>query len=263
MKAKAAAPASASAEAPLSPQSMQRALNICRFHRQHERYHSGEGLRIATQLRKNSNALKILADRWSQTQVISPDKDYVDPLYQAVGCEDLNDPAGITATGILFMEGESEPREINLIRAELEELTNYYQRTGDWLLDKMDAGWARESVLLHPEFVDIAYHRHAALINTTLSAQTYQTVARILKAAHQTLCSLSFQPNHVRAGLPQATGMVRLIAWLMDDASALLGQRAAQSGLVDGHWTRVIEGLARRVNGAPPGASASARPTGE
>ncbi|MEX0730567.1 MAG: hypothetical protein WED00_09380 [Aquisalimonadaceae bacterium] len=237
-------------------------LNICRFHRQHERFHTTESMQVAVELRRHSNALKLLADRWLATAAENEGggkQDYADPLFQAAGCYDLNDMAGITTTGILFMEGESEPREIRMMQARFKELAEYYRGTGKWLDEKMDAGWERESVLLNVEFADISYQRHFALINTTMTGHAYNTAGRIIGAAHQNLSSVEFLPKKIRKDLRGTAQLMRTTAWLIDEAAAILAKRAAENGLVDRYWTDVIAGLEKRVG---TGAAAAA-PTEE
>lgn len=61
-----------------------------------------------------------------------------DPAFAAAGCEDLNGAAVVAMTGILFMEGESEPPEITAMKVELAGLAATLSRTSGWLMAKMD-----------------------------------------------------------------------------------------------------------------------------
>lgn len=238
-------------------------LNICRFHRQHERFHTTESMQVAVELRRHSNALKVLGDRWLATAAEGDGKQEYggDSLFKAAGCYDLNDMAGITTTGILFMEGESEPREIKMMQNRLKELAEYYRSAGTWLAEKMDAGWERESVLLNVDFTDISYQRHFALINTTMTGQAYETAGRILRAANQNLSSVEFLPGKIRKNLRGTGQLMRTTAWLIDEAAAILAKRAAENGLVDRYWTDVIAGLEKRVGSE--GVSAASKPAEE
>lgn len=227
---------------------LQAMLNICRYHRQHERYHTTESMNLAVELRRHSNALKLLADKWLGADLTSAQRDYSDPALMAAGCDDLNDLSGISTTGVFFVEGESEPRELRTMKERVASLSAYFRRTGKWLAEKMEAGWERESILLCPEFADIAYPRHVALINTTLTGQCYDTAGRILGAAHKALGSLDMAPNALRSDLSGAAQVLRSTAWLMDEAAAILAKRAAENGLVDRHWSQTIEGLQSRLD---------------
>lgn len=232
----------------LGEERLQAMLNICRYHRQHERYHTTESMNIAVELRRHSNAIKLLADKWSAGATQSAAGDYSTPAMMAVGCDDLNDPAAITTTGVLFMEGESEPRELRIMKERLASLSAYFRRTGGWLAEKMEAGWEREAVLLCREYADIAYPRHVALINTTLTGQCYDTAGRIIGAAHQALASIELTPRALRDDRQGAAQVLRTAAWLMDEAAAALAKRAAENGLVDRAWTQTMAGLQQRID---------------
>jgi hypothetical protein len=64
-------------------------VDVARAHREHERFHSLFKLEEAvTWRRDDANALKLLADRWSD--ISRQQIRLADPAYGAVGCADLN-----------------------------------------------------------------------------------------------------------------------------------------------------------------------------
>lgn len=84
--------------------------NLARFHREHEQFYSQAPLRQADELQARSRALKSLAGRWSVTDV---GESAGNPF---AGAEDLNAPGLVAESGILFMEGEDEPVELQRLK---------------------------------------------------------------------------------------------------------------------------------------------------
>jgi hypothetical protein len=232
-------------------------LRIARYHREHERYYAIEGFEQAAALRRDASALRALADRWIATDAAGDASErYADPQLQAAGCEDLNDPAALATTGVLFMEGESEPAEIAALKRKLAGLRDRYGNAGRWLADKMDAAWRREAALLNRDHADIAYARHMALTRTTLAAAKMAVAGRLIGAAHAALAPQEHTPANVRSD-PRGTGRVlRTIAWMLDAAAALIAEQAADVGSSDPHWTEYIDGLTSRSTGTSRSAPA-------
>jgi hypothetical protein len=219
-------------------------LQLARSHRQHERYHSLSGLENAAALKRDANALKVLADHWLRSVDNARSAiDYQDPAFRAAGCEDLSDPTAVATTGILFMEGEGEPRELKQMKGKLWAISDSLGKVSRWLVEKMDAGWQREKQVLTPELAAAARPRFMALTRTTLAGAKFGVAARLMDAALHALNTLDFRPEALRKDLRGAAGMVRTASYLLDEAAALLAEQAAQLGLSDPDWTEYIEEL--------------------
>lgn len=227
---------------------------VARFHREHERFHSLHGLERAVELRQESNKLKILADRWFAAAAPGSDAsgngapagaafDASDPRFRAAGCADLNQRGAIAAIGVLFMEGESEPRELVDLRRRLRSYADEYVQSSAWLSEKMDAGWKREQALLSPDYAHLAGTRFAVLTRTTMSAATMSVVGRLLGAAAETIEAMDLRPEAVRVDLGGNAALLRSLSWIVDHAAALLARQGAELGLSDPDWTRYLEAL--------------------
>jgi hypothetical protein len=230
-------------ERPL-PDAIAGMLQVARYHRQHERYHSLSGLENAAALRRDANALKVLADTWLRAaEQPPPDVDYSDAAFRAAGCEDLSDPAAVATTGILFMEGEGEPRELTQLKGKLWAISDSMGRVSGWLAEKMEAGWEREMRLLTPELAESARPRFMALTRTTMSGVKFGVVARLMGAALEALNAVEFRPDAIRKDLRGSAMLVRTAGWLLDEAAAVLAEQAADLGRSDPDWTDYISGL--------------------
>lgn len=219
---------------------------VAKYHREHERFHSMAGLEQAAGLRRDANALKVLADRW-----LSPSSDgqsgqinVADARYSAAGCPDLNDTAAVATTGLLFMEGETEPAEITALKAKLHSLASGLQTTSKWLGEKMDAGWEREQVLLHPQLLEAAFPRFMVLTRTSLSAASFGVAARLIDSASRLLASQTFSPPAIRSDRSAMAKILLHSSWLLDRAAALLAEQAAELSLSDPDWTAYLAELA-------------------
>ncbi|MBB4984270.1 hypothetical protein [Streptomyces nymphaeiformis] len=110
--------------------------NLARFHREHEKYYAQAPLRQAGDLQARSRALKALADRWSVIGV----GEHASEIAFA-GTEDLNAPGLVAESGILFMEGEGEPAELQRLKREVGLLADDLEQTGVWLAEAMEQAW--------------------------------------------------------------------------------------------------------------------------
>jgi hypothetical protein len=239
-----------------SPDAIAGMLQVARFHREHERYHSLTGLENAAALRRDANALKVLADTWLRAaERPRPEIDYGDAAYRAAGCADLSDPTAVATTGILFMEGEGEPRELTQLKGKLWALTDTMARVSAWLAEKMEAGWEREMRLLTPELAETARPRFMALTRTTMSGSTFGVAARLMGAALEALNAVEFRPEAIRKDLRGSAMLVRTAGWLLDEAAALLAERAAELTRSDPDWTDYIDELERLAGPAPEAGS--------
>ena len=70
------------------------ALNLSRFHREHEKYYSAAPLEDALGLQRTSQALMALAERWSRAE--AGGRSAASPF---AGAEDLNDERAIETAG--------------------------------------------------------------------------------------------------------------------------------------------------------------------
>ncbi|WP_037066257.1 hypothetical protein [Pseudonocardia acaciae] len=221
-------------------------LNVARYHRAHERYHSLLSLEDAVALRRDANSLQAVADRL---------RDDAPPTttppggagFAAMGCTDLSDASAVTSVGILFMEGEGEPPELAHIRRRFTDLSRGWARSAGWLAEKMDAGWARERALLEPELVDAARPRFAALTRTTAAAHAHDVAARLLDTSAAALSKLEFTPAAVRSQRRYAASLLRTAAWLATMAAGVIADEGATLGLSDPDWTAYIDELEARV----------------
>jgi len=108
--------------------------NLSHYHREHEKYYSEAPLTDALSLQRTARTLIALAERWTAAE---PTPEPVPSPY--AGAPDLNDDRAIETSGVLFMEGESEPAEIGRIKSELETIAAMSEQTGSWLAAAMEA----------------------------------------------------------------------------------------------------------------------------
>jgi Universal stress protein family len=86
---------------------LEAALNLSRFHKEHERFYASSPLETALRLQRHVRALLALADRWS---TVEPSGSHVPSPY--AGAEDLNSEAATALDGVLFLEGEGRSAEL-------------------------------------------------------------------------------------------------------------------------------------------------------
>lgn len=230
-------------------------LGIAEYHREHERFYASEGLRQALALRQGAEALKRLADRWLDREA-GEGRAESDATFQVMGSPDLNDWAAIATSGILFMEGEGEPAEIDRLRERLRGQAAEYERYARWLGEKMEAAWPREAALLTPDMIDLAYSRHMVLLRTTLHGEKVAVAGRLLAAAERALSAGRFDPATIRSRRQEMANLIYTAGLMLDAAAALLAEQASELALADPDWTRYIEGLRARLEGAGGGATA-------
>src|SRR3974377_420127 len=75
--------------------------NLSKFHREHEKFYSGNPREQSVVFDAPSRPLLALADRWSPTPPST-----TTPFSPFEGAEDLNDSVALQLDGVLFMEGE-------------------------------------------------------------------------------------------------------------------------------------------------------------
>ena len=108
--------------------------NLSRFHRDHEKYYASAPREQAVALQRHSRVLLALADRWAT--VIPEAREVLSPFE---GAEDLNDVAALQFGGVLFMEGEGKPVEIERLVRDLRVMADDLGATGEWLATDTEA----------------------------------------------------------------------------------------------------------------------------
>jgi hypothetical protein len=217
---------------------------VARWHREHERFHSMNALQDAADLRRHSNALKLLARRWlDDHDEESASFSVTDPLFRAAGCEDLNDPGSVATTGVLFMEGESEPAELSQMKLKLAGMAAGFDEVSAWLAEKMAPAWERESVLLTSTLTSAAQPRFATLTRTTRAGTALGLVARLLHAAVGAIAAQPLAPSDVRGDPGGSAQRLLAASWLLDEASSTLAETAADLARSDPDWTAYLAAL--------------------
>ena len=214
--------------------------NLSHYHREHEKYYSEAPLSDALLLQRTGRTLIALAERWASVE--SAAEPAASPY---AGAPDLNDDRAIETSGVLFMEGEGEPAEINRIKAELETIAASSEQTGSWLATAMEASWAvAEALLNYPQLADLLGERHQIIGNNWQNACTAQLVARYLRRAVMVMARIDFSPAALRKDLAGARSSVSYLyaaAELINQAADL---SAASSVLIhedERRWRRFHE----------------------
>lgn len=172
-------------------------LNLARFHREHEKFYARAPLEQALSLQRWSVVLQALADRW---QAIDPLREPSRNRY--AGCEDLNDTAAIDISGILFLEGESEPVELTRMKRELSTMAGDFGTSGAWLAEAMVSSWeTAEALLPLPQLAGLLGERHRIIANDWQAAGLSRLVAQLLERAVDVLAQVDFTPAALRADL--------------------------------------------------------------
>jgi hypothetical protein len=141
---------------------LEAALNLSRFHREHERFYAASPLERAVRLHRHARALLALADRWT---TVEPSTHPAPSPY--AGAEDLNSEAATALDGVLFLEGEGRPAELTAMIAELRADAEGFASGGDWLAKAMQASWNVAATLL--EVDGLAHTRWADVVSDTLA----------------------------------------------------------------------------------------------
>jgi len=224
--------------------------NIASVHREHERFYTMTQMATAAELSREANKLKVVADVWLEDQVPAPTGavDWSDPRYQAAGCLDLNPVRAIAGIGILFMEGEGEPSEIRTLKLRLRGMAMGMQGVGQWLADKMDAAWERESVLLDPELIDAAWPRFQTIVTNWRGSRKTLLVGKLLALVVDCLDKIDFTPAAIRRDKATAGRHLRTAGWVLDMAARVMAESGASLADNDAHWTE-YRAVIRRAQG--------------
>lgn len=176
---------------------LEAALNLARFHSQHERFYASAPLESALRLHRHARALLALADRWATVEPsghrgVSPFE----------GAADLNSEAATALDGVLFMEGEGRPAELTAMISELRAESERFAGAGVWLANAMTASWTMAgSMLAFDELADVMGERHRIISNDWLAAHMQSLVGTLLARAADMLERLDLTPSAVRDDL--------------------------------------------------------------
>ncbi len=184
---------------PDDPQSklLRAIVNLAAFHRDHEKFYSAAPREQAVVLQRHARTLQALADHWSTAQPASRT-----PLSPYEGAEDLNDPAALQLDGVLFMEGEGEPTEINRLKRDLRATAEDLGGIGEWLTTAMRASWDVAAALVEiPDLAGLLGERHRIIANDWQASNMSSLAGLILVRAAEILDHVDFSPAGLRADL--------------------------------------------------------------
>jgi hypothetical protein len=225
--------------------------NLARFHREHETFYAQAPLRQAGAIQTTSRALKALAAQWT---VVEPTERPAANRF--AGAEDLNAPGLVAESGILFMEGEGEPVELQRIRRDLETMAADSEETGAWLSQAMAQAWDTAAVLArYPALADVLGERHRIIANDWQSAGLLALVARLLRRALDLLGRVDLSPEALRAdlrGARQSPSYLYSASELLDRAADLLAESATLVHENERRW-RVFGERVRELRSAAEG----------
>ena len=221
--------------------------NLAHFHGEHEQFYAQAPLRQAVQIQAASRTLRALAERWDEVQI--SDSSLPNPF--AAG-EDLNDPAVVRETGVLFMEGSGEPVEIQRLKRDLATTVADCQATGTWLSQAMMSAWESAAALIQfPALADLLGERHRIVANDWQAAEMSALAGRLLDRALAVLGAVDFSPKAVRADLAVSRVSPRYLysaAEMADRAADLLAQSATLVHDSERRW-RTVRQRARSLRG--------------
>jgi hypothetical protein len=227
--------------------------NLAAFHRDHEEFYAVAPREQAVALQRHARTLQALADRWS---TVAPTRRT--PLSPFEGAEDLNDPAALQLDGVLFMEGEGEPTEIDRLQRDLRAVADDSLATGEWLAAAMQASWDVAAALLDiPELADLLGERHRIIANDWQAAHMSTLTGRILVRAADVLDRVDFSPAELRVDLASERVTPRRLysaAELISRAADLLSDSAGLVHDNERRW-RTFRARVEQIAGdqPPPG----------
>ena len=225
-------------------------LNLSRYHREHEKFYARAPLKQAIAMQDTSRLLKNFADRWEETEPREPE-----PGNPYLGCEDLNDPSEIQASGVLFMEGQEEPPEVARLKRDLATMSDDFQETGKWLTEAMETSWKiAGSLVEYPALADVLGERHRIIANDWQAAGLSSMVSRLLRRALDILETIDFTPAFIRSDMSGARiipARLRSASELIDRAADLAAESATLVHDNDRRW-RIFRERAAAVSPEPP-----------
>jgi hypothetical protein len=236
-----------------NPQFLQSVLNLAKYHREHEKFYAQAPLESAVKLQKASRILKTLADRWTHVEPLEPPRG--NPF---MGCEDLNEPAIIQETGVLFMEGEAEPSEIKQLKRDLGAVADDSSQTGEWLAHAMQSSWdVGKSLLQNPALASVLGERHRIIANDWLAASMSSLVAHLIRRAIDMVNVLDLSPSSIRgdlAGPRSYPDYLYSASELLDRAADILSESATLVHDNERRW-RVFRQRVKDLTGGASGQS--------
>ena len=218
-------------------------MNLSKYHKEHERYYARSPLRDVLQVQNISNTLKTMADKWEE---VGPIEDRVENRY--AGCEDLNVLSSIKDIGVLFMEGEGEPREIAKMKTFMDSLAEEYEQAGRWLSNAMEASWDTVGSLIKmPPVAEVLGERHLIIINDWQAAYLDTLTSRLIGRGRALLEEVDFAPEALRNDILEgkmAIKYIRSCTELLDRASKLMCESAMLVHDNDKRWRSFREAVA-------------------
>ena len=226
------------------PALLEAILNLSRFHREHEKFYASSPREAAVRLQRHARTLQALADRWSTVDPASPT-----PFSPFEGAEDLNDLAAVQLDGVLFMEGEGRPAELDELLRDLRSAADGSQAIGEWLAAAMDASWAMADSLVGIDgLADLLGERHRIIANDWRAADMNRMIARLLRRAADIVDRTNLTPVAIRADLAADRVTPRRLfsaAELIDHAADLYSDSAGLVHDNERRWrgfrARVVE----------------------
>jgi hypothetical protein len=224
--------------------------NICRHHREHERFYVHDRTTAAADLAREANKLKIVADAWQRKPAAVPDPavNYTNPLYAPAGCPDLNEVDAIAMIGVLFMEGEGEPIEIKVLKGRLTALAAAWRRAGEWLGAKMEAAWDRERAMYAPNLIAVAPQRFHTIVTNWRGSRERLLAARALEMALRMLDAIPFEPARIRQDRASLGRQLHEAGEILAAAAQLVTRTAADLADNDPNWTDCIRHLGQAAH---------------
>jgi hypothetical protein len=218
-------------------------MNLARFHREHEKFYASAPREQAVELQRHARTLQALADRWS---IVTPE--HSTPFSPYEGTEDLNDLTAIQLDGVLFMEGEGKPVEIEHLVRDMRTVAADSIAIGEWLTTAMQGSWKVAGTLIElPELAGVLGERHRIIANDWQGASMTILAGRLLERAAELLEHVDFSPAALRTDLADARvtpDMLYSAAELVSRAADLFSDSA---GLVHDNERRWRE-FRRRVD---------------
>ncbi|MGY1704836.1 hypothetical protein ACI79C_09695 [Geodermatophilus sp. SYSU D00697] len=240
---------------------LEAALNLSRFHNQHERFYASSPLETALRLQRHARALQALADRWATAE---PSPRPAPSPY--AGAEDLNSEAATALDGVLFLEGGGRPAELTAMVGELRTAADGFSSGGEWLAGAMQASWDVAAALLEIDaLADVMGERHRIITNDWLAAHLQSRVGTLLARAADMLQRVDLTPAALRADLAGARVASRRLyatAEVLSHAADLCCQSAQLVHDNERRW-RVTRGRIEQVVHERTAHTAAATPAGE
>lgn len=242
---------------PPDPQSplLHAIMNLAAFHRDHEKFYASAPREQAVELQRHARTLLALADRWSTVAPAQPE-----PFSPFEGATDLNDPTALELDGVLFMEGEARPAEIDRILRDVRDTAADLHATGEWLAAAMTASWEVATALLGiDELADLLGERHRIIANDWQAAHMSALTGTVLVRAADILDQIDFSPAALRADLADARVAPRRLysaAEMLAHAADLLSESAGLVHDNERRWRTFRARVAQLVGVDPPRAGA-------